>query len=83
MRLQRSTGILFAESVELQDLDVRTDLAVRKGYRWIRRAVRPWSQTLRNPVVGDLFELTRWEVPGAWLLMSPETEAAVMRICPW
>jgi hypothetical protein len=71
------------ESMELRDAEVRMDLWTRRGYRWIRRAVRPWSETLRNPIVGDLFELTRWEVPGAWLLMSPETEAAVGRICPW
>jgi hypothetical protein len=80
MRLQRSTGILFAESAELRDPAVRMRLWREQGYRWIRRAIRPWAETLRNPVLGTVFELSQWEQPGTWHLMSPETDAVVLKL---
>jgi hypothetical protein len=77
MRLQRSTGILFATSTELLERGVRLELWSGRGIRWIRPAVRRWEETLRNPVVGRLYELTPWETPGSVLLFSEAAEKSI------
>lgn len=82
MRRRRVPDMLVATSAELMDSAVRWQLwNDGRGYLWIRSAVRPWEETLRNPVLGGLFELTRYEVPGAVLLVSVEADRLIRRLC--
>lgn len=81
MWLRRVPDMLVATSAELADPAMRWLLWEVSGYRWIRPAVRPWQETLRNPVVGRLFEITRYEVPGGLLLVSADADRVIRRLC--
>lgn len=81
MWIRIKSQILMATSAELEDPAIRWLLWEISGYRWIRPTVRPWQETLRNPVVGRLFEITRYEVPGASLLVSMEADRLIRKLC--
>ncbi len=82
MRRRRAPDMLVATSAELMDPDVRWCLwNDGRGFLWIRPAVRPWQETLRSPILGHLFELTQYEVPGALLLVSVEADRLIRRLC--
>jgi hypothetical protein len=79
MRHRRISDMWLATSEELTDVTVRWRLVELGGYKWIRAAVRPWQISLRNPVVGQLFEITRYEVPGGVLLNSVEASRMIRK----
>lgn len=78
---RRVPEMLVATSDEIADITVRRRLLVSGGYKWLRVAVRPWQDTLRNPVIGQLFEITRYPVPGGILLTSVEASRAIHLLC--
>jgi hypothetical protein len=78
---RRVPEMLIATSEELADPAMRWLLWEVSGYRWIQPAVRPWQETLRSPVVGQLFEITRYEVPYGMLLVSLEADRIIRRLC--
>jgi hypothetical protein len=80
MRHRRISDMWLATSEDLLDIEVRRRLIELGGYKWIRSAVRPWQLTLRNPVVGQLFEITRYEVPYGMLLDSVKADRAIRRL---
>ena len=78
---RRIPGVLIALSADLLDPTARQTLRDSFGYKWIRPAVRPWQETLRNPILGGLFELTQYEVPGAVPLLSCVADHAIRKLC--
>ena len=79
MRHRRISDMWLATSEELTDKEVRRRLMEIGGYKWIRTAVRPWQETLRNPVIGQLFEITRYEVPHGVLLNSDVAQRMIRK----
>jgi|LauGreDrversion4_2_1035121.scaffolds.fasta_scaffold2640157_1 hypothetical protein len=78
---RRIPGTLVATSADLLDRSARQTLQGVFGYKWIRPIVRPWADTLRNPVTGQLFEITRYEMPGAVPLLSEQANRAIRKLC--
>lgn len=78
---RRIPGVLIASSADLLDLTARQTLHDSFGYKWMRPVVRPWQDTLRNPILGQLFELTHYEVPGAVPLLSRAADRAIRKLC--
>jgi len=50
------------------------------GLHWIRPVIRPWAQTLRDPTVGVLVELTAYEDVGSMRLGTRASRRLLGRI---
>lgn len=51
------------------------------GYNWVRVTPRKWADTLRNPTVGRLLELTYYQDVSSVSLDSAEGRRLIRRVC--
>ncbi len=73
-----SGGVLRVHSSELQRKGVAEWLE-SMGLRYVRVAVRPWEESLRNPTTGTFLEVLGIWSQEAWPLGSPHAQALIGR----